>query len=149
MFVQHYHSLLLAVIEPVLLALLTCCGLPGLIQVDAAIVNPTTLSPNHLLLRSNQRSQTLTFTASNAAPFPITYKMRHMPAAAVSVTDTWLTSDANDLLKPWAASAGFRAQGKAVHEITVPPGGSTEVEVRHASCSVPCGCLDLPTYLRW
>eukprot|EP00775_Hariotina_reticulata_P008886 gene8886-9064_t len=101
----------------------------GLIQVDAAIVNPTTITPNHLLLRSNQRSQSHTFTAANAAPFPITYSLRHMPAAAISVADTWLTFDQNDLLKPWAASAGFRAQGKVVQHITVPPGSSVEVEV--------------------
>lgn len=103
----------------------------GLIQVDAAIQNPTTLVPNHLLLRSNRPSQTVTVTAVNAARYPVTYKLSHMPAAAVALGSyTWFELDPTSLLRPLAADVTLKVAGKAATHLTLPPGGRADIQVR-------------------
>jgi aconitase B len=103
----------------------------GLIQVDAAIENPTRTEPTHLLLRSNKPSQTVTLSLTNAGvSYPITYRLGHQPAAAVSLKDTWFTMNAEKLLQPLGASVSFAVAGKAVGEVVVQPGQKVEVQVR-------------------
>ncbi|WIA35656.1 hypothetical protein OEZ86_004068 [Tetradesmus obliquus] len=102
----------------------------GLIQVDAAIENPTRTEPTHLLLRSNQRSQTLTLSLTNAGvSYPITYKLDHQPAAAVSLKDTWFVSNPEQLLQPLGASVSFVVAGRAASQVVVQPGQKAEVQV--------------------
>jgi hypothetical protein len=103
----------------------------GLIQVDAAIENPTRTEPTHLLLRSNQPSQTVTLSLTNAGvSYPITYRLSHQPAAAVSLKDTWFTANAERLLQPLGPSVSYAVAGKAVSEVVVQPGQKVEVQVR-------------------
>jgi hypothetical protein len=111
-----------------------CCYIAntsaGLIQVDAAIENPTRTEPTHLLLRSNQPSQTVTLSLTNAGvTYPITYKLGHQPAAAVSLKDTWFVSNPEQLLQPLGASVSFAVAGKAVSEVVVQPGSTVDVQV--------------------
>jgi hypothetical protein len=115
--------------------------LAGLIQVDAAIENPTRTEPTHLLLRSNQPSQTLTLSLTNAGvSYPITYKLAHQPAAAVSLKDTWYVVNPEQLLQPLGAAVSFAVAGKAVNEVVVGPGETVQVQVRasHFCCTDYC-----------
>lgn len=103
----------------------------GLIQVDAAIHNPTTLVPNHVLLRSNRASQMVTVSAVNTARVPVTYRLSHMPAAAVALgTYPWYAEDPTSLLRPLSADVSFKVGGKPAAQLTLPPGGRADVQVR-------------------
>lgn len=99
-------------------------------------------SPTHLLLRSNQRTQSHTVSFTNAGlAHPVTFKLGHRPAAAVSLKDSWFVTDPELLLKPLAAGVSYAVGGRPVGEVVVPAGGTVQVQVRGAGIKkTACMC---------
>lgn len=118
--------------------------------MDAAISNPTVITPTHLLLRSNQASQTLSVTVTNTAPFSISYKLGHKPAAAITTKGLWFVGDQEDLLAQLAATVEIKQAGRVVDSLSLAPRRSATLEVRclpavpDVSCVRVCECVWLP-----
>lgn len=98
-------------------------------QVDAAILNPITTDPTHLLLRSKQHQQQATVTLHNNADFGVTYKLGHQPAAAISLRDTWFIDDAEKLLKGLAAEVRYKVDGEDARTVQLGPQQTSSFQV--------------------